>query len=202
MLKKLLLGFICSVGISSGVLAGDITSTGKSDADVYTYYGNIKSLVNDLAMRAKTQCLTSAGLAGTSTKVRTLNTGNTFAVVNGAIVVLGSSTQHSNTLGTTAVGTATGTHQIYIMTVSSGGTVTATEGTPSNATATVSLPNIPENQAMLGFLWLYGSGSTAFLPGTHSVTWATVTANYVNTLGMIDFIPGTGSINSLSLTDL
>ena len=202
MFKKLLLGFICSVGISSGVMAGDITSTGKSDADVYTYYGNIKTLVNDLAMRAKTQCLTSAGLAGTSTKVRTLNTGNTFAVVNGAMVVLGSSTQHSNTLGTTAVGTATGTHQVYIFTVSSGGTVTATEGTPSNATATVSLPNVPENEAMLGFIWLYGTGSTAFLPGTHTLSSGTLTVSYVNTQGMVDFIPGTGSTNSLSLTGL
>ena len=202
MLKRLLLGFICSIGISSVVMAGDITDTGKSDKDVYTYYTNIKSLVNDLAMRAKTQCLTSAGLAGTSTKVRTLNTGDTYTLVNGAIVVLGSSTQHSNALGTTAVGTATGTHQIYILTVASDGTVTATQGTASNATATVTVPNIPENQAMLGFLWLYASGTTAFLPGTHSVTWATVTANYVNTQGMVDFVPGSGTTNTLSLTDL
>mgnify|MGYP001565344165 FL=1 len=137
MLKRLLLGFICSIGISSVVMAGDITDTGKSDKDVYTYYTNIKSLVNDLAMRSKTQCLTSAGLAGSSTKVRTTATQNTFAVVNGSMTVLGSSTQHSNVLGTTAVGSTTGSCQIYILTVNSDGTMTATEGTPSNATGTV-----------------------------------------------------------------
>ena len=55
---------------------------------------------------------------------------------------------------------------------------------------------------MLGFLWLYATGSTSFLPGTHTVTWATVTATYVNTQGMVDLVPGSGSTNSLSLTGL
>ena len=200
MLKRLLLGFICSIGISSVVMAGDITDTGKSDKDVYTYYTNIKSLVNDLTMRAKTQTLNNPLLrsSGTQSVVGT----TTFYLVNGSMYIVGTGTKNNGAIGTTAVGTATGTHQVYAFTVNSSGTITSNEGTPSNGTATVTLPNIPENEALLGLLWLYGSGSTAFLPGTHTLTWATVTTYYVPTTGMVDFVPGSGSTNSLSLTDL
>lgn len=201
MLKRLLLGLVCSIGISSAVMAGDITDTGKSDKDVYTYYTNIKTLVNDLAMRAKTQCLSSAGLVANGTQTKTGATGNTFAVVNGRMVVIGSSTSITGALGSSAVG-STASHQIYIITANSSGTLSSTEGTPAIGTSNVTLPNIPENQAMLGFVWLYATGTTNFLPGTHTVTSGTLSVSYVNTQGMVDFIPGTGSTNSLSLTDL
>lgn len=201
-MKKYILGILGILAIPFAVHAGDITSTGMSQGDLVQFLDNTKSLVNDLAMRAKNQCLNSAGLQASGTQTKTSALGNTFAVVNGSIVAIGSSTAITGALGTTAVGTATGTHQIYIITADSSGVLTSTQGTPSNATATVSLPNVPENQAMLGFVWLYGSGSTAFLPGTHSVASGTLSVTYVNTQGMVDFIPGTGSTNSLSLTGL
>lgn len=186
----------------AGIHAGDLKSTGMSQGDLYDFLSNTKSLVNDLAMRAKNQCLSSAGLQANGTQTKTTATSNTFAVVNGGMVAIGSSTSITGALGTTAVGTATGTHQIYIITTNSSGVLSSTEGTPGNGTSSVVLPNIPENQAMLGFLWLYGTGATAFLPGTHSVASGTISVSYVNTVGMVDFVPGSGTTNSLSLTGL
>ncbi len=201
MLKRLLLGLICSAGISPAVMAGDITSTGKSDKDVYTYYSNIKSLVNDLVMRAKTQCLNSAGLVANGTQTKTGATGKVYAVVNGSMVIVGSSTSLTGALGSAAV-CSSASHQIYAITVDSSGVISSTEGTPAVGTSNVTLPNIPENQAMLGFIWLYATGTTNFLPGTHTLTTGTLSVSYVNTQGMVDFIPGSGTTNTLSLTGL
>lgn len=201
-MKKYILGILGILAIPFAVHAGDITSTGMSQGDLVQFLDNTKSLVNDLAMRAKNQCLNSAGLNASGTQTKTSTTESTYCVVDGAMVVIGSSTKITGALGTTAVGSTTGSCQIYIITADSSGVLTSTEGTPSNATATVTLPNIPEKQAMLGFLWLYGTGATAFLPGTHAVTAGTISVAYVNTQGMVDFIPGTGSTNSLSLTGL
>lgn len=200
-MKKYILSLTLLLGLSWSVNAGDITDTGMSQKDLVQFLTNTKSLVNDLAMRTKNQCLNSAGLTANGTQTKTSATGPTFALVNGQMVILGSSTSMSGSLGSTAVGSSA-SHQIYIMTVDSNGSVTSTQGTPAVGTSNVTLPNIPENQAMLGFVWLYATGSTNFLPGTHTLTWGTLSVSYVNTQGMVDFIPGTGSTNALSLTGL
>lgn len=200
-MRKYLIGLALFLGFSFSVEAGDITSTGMSQKDLVQFLTNTKSLVNDLAMRAKNQCLNSAGLVANGTQTKTGATGYTYAVVNGSLVAIGSSTSITGALGSTAVGSLA-SHQIYIITADSSGVLRSTEGTPAVGTSNVTLPNIPENQAMLGFVWLYATGTTNFLPGTHTLSWATVSASYVNTQGMVDFIPGSGSTNTLSLTGL
>ena len=199
MLKRLLLGFICSAGISSAVMAGDITSTGKSDKDVYTYYSNVKTLVNDLAMRAKTQLLSSCALTTNGTITKTGSSVG-LALVNGSLVSIPASTDMPS-LGSTALATATG-YNVYLYTVTSGGTFTTTAGTQAAGTNTITLPNIPDSEAMVGFLLLYNGSNTSFLPGTHTLTAGSITATHYNTLGMVDFVPGSGSTNTLSLTGL
>lgn len=198
MLKRLLLGFICSVGISSAAMAGDITSTGKSDKDVYTYYTNIKTLVNDLAMRAKTQLLDSAGLTTNGTITKSGEVG--LALVNGSLISIAADTNMPS-LGSTALATATG-YNVYVYTVNADGMFTTTAGTQAAGTNTITLPNIPDSEAMVGFLLLYNGSNTSFLPGTHTLTAGSITATYYNTVGMVDFVPGTGSTNTLSLTGL
>ena len=201
MTKKFLLYLLGIIAIPSVVYAGDLTSTGMNQGDLYTFLNNTKSLVNDLKMRAKTQCLSSAGLQIDTVKAKTSSSVNTYVLVDGSIVILPVDTSVTGVIGTTAVGTAT-PRQIYVITCNSSGTLTSTEGTQSAGTSTVTLPNIPENQAMVGFVWLLNGSNTSFLPGTHTLNAGSITCTYVNTVGMVDFVPGSGTTNSLSLTGL
>ena len=199
MTKKWLFPILVSMGMCSIAIGGDITDTGKSDKDVFTYYTNVKSLVNDLAMRAKTQCLSSSALTTNGTITKT-GASASLALVNGSLVSIAAS-KDMPSLGTTALATAT-PYNIYIYTVNASGTFTTTAGTQAAGTNTITLPNIPELQAMIGFLVLYNGSNTSFLPGTHTLTAGSITATHYNTVGMVDFVPGSGSTNTLSLTGL
>ena len=184
-------------GISSAVMAGDITSTGKAMQDVYTYYTNIKSLVNDLVMRTKTQLLSSCALTtnGTITKI---GSSVGLALVNGSLVSIPASTNMPS-LGSTALATATG-YNVYLYTVNSGGTFTTTAGTQA-AEQILLLCQHPGFRAMVGF-YCITMVQYSFLPGTHTLTAGSITATHYNTVGMVDFVPGSGSTNTLSLTGL
>ena len=196
MLKRLLLGLICSAGISSAVMAGDITSTGKSDKDVYTYYSNVKTAVNNLRDRAQSQCLSDGGL-------RIEPTGSTTAEIANAIYVIANGVLVTKTAGTDMAALPTGTitggnENVYCFFMSQGGTLTCTAGTMASSLASVTVPTPTANAAMIGMMRVQMAAGGTFTAGTTKLDAGSVKAAFMNTQGMIDISPG----STLSLTGL
>lgn len=196
MLKILIFGVICSLGISSSLMAGDITGTGKSDADVYTYYSNIKTNVNNLMDRAQSQCLANGGL-------RIEPTGSTTAEIANAIYAIANGVLVTKTAGTDMAALPTGTitggkENVYCFFISQGGTLTCKAGTMASTLATVTLPTPTANAAMIGMMRVQMAAGGTFTAGTTALDAGSVTAAFINTQGMIDISPGT----TLSLTGL
>lgn len=116
-------------------------------------------------------------MIGTSanTKVKILNT--TYAMVDNILVAKAPAE-------ITLAGTITNLYyNVWVLTMTSGGTVTATAGTQALTLATVVFPTIPADSCVLGFVIVHPSGTGDFVGGTTALDDATVVPNavFINT---------------------
>jgi len=147
------------------------TSFTLSDAAMRSALGEIQASLVD-------RVLTSAGLAiGTSSKAKVKIVNDTYAYVDGKLVKIAAATE------VTLSGTVTNAKtNVYVLTVNSAGTVTATMGTEGAAIGNVVFPAVPADEAMVGFVIVAPSGTGNFVGATTDLDDATVVPNavYVN----------------------
>ena len=123
-------------------------------------------------------CLSWPGLMiGTTanTKVKIINT--TYAMVDNILVAKAPAE-------ITLSGTVTNAKfNVFVLTMTSGGTVTATMGTEGATLAAVVFPTIPADSCVLGFVIVNPTGTGNFVGGTTALDDATVVPNavFINT---------------------
>lgn len=151
-----------------------VTSVGGlADASVRSALGEIQSAIVD-------QLLNTGGLAiGSSSKAKAKIANTIYAFVNGVLV-------KKTTAEITLSGTVTNAKfNVYVLTIDSAGTVTATMGTEGSTIGAVVFPAVPANSAVIGFVIVNPTGTGNFVGGTTELDDATVVPNavYVNTVG-------------------
>lgn len=156
-------------------MAKTITTSvgGLSDAGVRASLLKLQSAVTDIIFN-------SAGLAiGSSSKAKAKIANTIYAFVNGVLLT---KTTAEITLSGTIL---TATYNVYVLTIASDGTVTASMGTAGATLAAVVFPTIPADSAVIGFVIVHPSGTGSFVGGTTELDDATVVPNavYVNTVG-------------------
>lgn len=142
----------------------------------------IQDIVNPIADRVSTLCLSSAGLvikAGASAIVKA---GTVFyASAQGVLV-----TKAANTDMAALSGTVTNAKfNVYAFFIDKAGTLTSAMGTEGTTLAAVIFPPLPQGKALIGFVVINPTGTGPFVGGTTALDDATVvpTAVYVNTNG-------------------
>lgn len=130
--------------------------------------------------------LTSAGLAiGTGSKKKVKIVNDTYCYVDGTLVKIAAATEVA------LAGTVTADKfNVYVLTVDSAGTVTATMGTEGADLAHIVFPAVPADEAMIGFVIINPTGTGNFVGGAAGTDLddATVVPNavYVNTIGSLN----------------
>jgi hypothetical protein len=140
----------------------------------------LRDVIGELQGAAVDQIFNSAGLAiGSSSKAKAKIVNTIYALVNGVLVT---KTTAEITLSGTIL---TATYNVYVLTMASDGTVTATMGTAGATLAAVVFPAIPADSAVIGFVIVHPTGTGSFVGGTTELDDATVVPNavYVNTVG-------------------
>lgn len=147
------------------------TSFTLSDAAMRSALGEIQGALVD-------RVLTSAGLAiGTGSKKKVKIVNDTYAYVDGTLVKVDAATEVALS------GTVTNAKfNVYVLTVNSAGTVTATMGTEGATLGAVVMPAVPADEAMVGFVIINPTGTGNFVGATTDLDDGTVTpgAVYVN----------------------
>ncbi|PIY96080.1 MAG: hypothetical protein COY66_04985 [Candidatus Kerfeldbacteria bacterium CG_4_10_14_0_8_um_filter_42_10] len=118
--------------------------------------------------------LNSAGLAiGSSSKAAVLIANTIYGSFNGAVSV-------KTTAEIALAGTVTNAKfNVFVLTLKSDGTVTATMGTEGATIGAVVLPAIPTNEAVIGMVIINPTGTGNFVGGTTELDDATVAPNAV-----------------------
>lgn len=156
-------------------MAKTITTSvgGLSDAGVRSAIGELQSAVVD-------QLLNTAGLTlGSSSKPKLKIANTIYALVNGVLV-------KKTTAEIVVSGTVTNAKfNVYVLSIDSSGTVTASMGTEGATIGAVVFPTIPADNAVIGFAIVNPTGTGNFVGGTTDFDDATVVPNavYVNTVG-------------------
>lgn len=147
---------------------------GLADASVRSALGEMQGAIVD-------QLLNSGGLAIGSSSKKAVKIANTiYALVDGVLV------KKTTAEIAIAVGTVTNDKfNVYVLTIDSDGTVTATMGTEGDTIGEVVFPAVPANQAVIGFVIVNPTGTGNFVGGTTDLDDATVVPNavYINTVG-------------------
>lgn len=150
------------------------TSFTLSDAAMRSALGEIQGSLVD-------RVLTSAGLAiGTGSKKKVKIVNDIYAYVDGTLLTVAAASE------VTLSGTVTNKKfNVYVLTVDSEGTVTATMGTEGATLGAVVMPAVPADEAMIGFVIINPTGTGNFVGGTTDLDDGTVTpgAVYVNAYG-------------------
>jgi len=145
----------------------------------------LQALLLKLQRTASAVCLNSAGLAiGSSNKPKVKIVNTTYAYVEGVLA-------KKTTAEIVLSGTVTNAKfNVFVLSMTSGATVTATAGTQATTLAGVVFPTIPEGSAIIGFVIVNPTGTGDFVGGTTDLDDATVVPNavYVNT--PYPFLPG------------
>lgn len=127
--------------------------------------------------------LTTGGLAiGTSSKKAVKIANTIYALVNGVMV-------KKTTAEVAIAGTVTNAKfNVYVLSMTSDGTVTATMGTEGASIGAVVFPTVPADSCVLGFVIVNPTGTGNFVGGTTDLDDATVVPNavYVNTLSVFN----------------
>lgn len=145
----------------------------------------LQTIINPIADRISTACLSSAGLvikAGSSALVKA---GTAFYASAQGILV----TKVINTDMAALSGTVTNAaFNVYAFYIDSGGTLTSAMGTEGATLAAVIFPPIPVGKALIGFVVINPTGTGNFVGGTTALDDGTVVPNaaYVNTVGSFD----------------
>lgn len=126
------------------------------------------------------QLLTTAGLTiGSSSKPKLKIANTIYALANGVLV-------KKTTAEIVIAGTVTNAKfNVYVLSIDSAGTVTASMGTEGATIGAVVFPTIPADNAVIGFAIVNPTGTGNFVGGTTDLDDATVVPNavYVNTIG-------------------
>lgn len=149
------------------------TSYTLSDQKLRNALGEIQGSIVD-------QVLNSGGLAiGTSSKKAVLIANTIYALVAGILV-------KKTTAEIALSGTVTADmFNVYVLSIDSAGTVTATMGTEGATIGAVVFPAIPDDSAVIGFVIVNPTGTGNFVGATTDLDDATVVPNavYINTVG-------------------
>lgn len=147
------------------------SSEGLSNANMYSAIQKIQRTICDVVLNAAGLVIGSSAAA----KVKIANT--VYAWVDGILV-------KKTTAEIVISGTvANAAFNVYVLTISKAGTVTATMGTAGATIGAVVMPTIPDDEAVIGFVIVNPTGTGDFVGGTTELADATVAPNavYVDT---------------------
>lgn len=146
---------------------------------------NMSAMGKDRTLLSKIQnalcdvVLNSAGLAIGSSSKKAVKIANTiYAIANGTLV-------KKTTAEIALAGTITNAKfNVFVLSINSSGTVTATMGTEGATIGAVAFPAVPANEAVIGFVIVNPTGTGNFVGATTDLDDATVVPNavYVNTV--------------------
>ncbi len=146
---------------------------------------NLQLILNAIADRYSSQCLSVAGLAisGTTTKAKT-GAADTYALANAALVKVAAGTDMAALVGSVT----NAKFNVFCFYVDAAGVLTSQMGTEGATLATVVMPTVTVGKAQLGFVVINPTGAGPFIGGTTALGDATVVPNaaYVNTTGPFD----------------
>jgi hypothetical protein len=128
----------------------------------------------------QTQCLTSASLA---TNVAAVQSGSAFAaIVAGNLYVFPTATAMAALTGA-AVPNTGNIATVWAFVLSSAGALAVIQGGAGPTVGACTLPSIPDNTTVIGYLFLSNGSAGSFTPGTTSLATAGLVVNYCNTVG-------------------
>lgn len=140
----------------------------------------LRSVLLELQGAAVDQLLSTGGLTiGSSSKPKVKIANTIYALANGVLV-------KKTTAEIVISGTVTNAKfNVYVLSIASDGTVTASMGTEGATIGAVVFPTIPADSAVIGFVIVNPTGTGNFVGGTTDLDDATVVPNavYVNTVG-------------------
>ncbi len=146
---------------------------------------NLQLILNAIADRYSSQCVSVAGLqiSGTPTKAKT-GAADTYALANAVLVKVAASTD----LAALAGSVTNGKFNVFCFYVDAVGVLTSQMGVEGASLATVVMPTVPVGKAQLGFVVVNPTGTGPFVGGTTALNDATVVPNaaYINTTGPFD----------------
>lgn len=141
-----------------------------SDKTLQTAMNNIQDVISDML-------LNTGGLAIGTAKAKVKIANTIYALFSGVLA-------KKTTAEITLSGTVTNAKfNVYVLTMQSDGTVTATMGTEGATIGAVVFPAVPSGEVVLGFVIVNPTGTGGFVGGTTELDDATVVPNavYVNT---------------------
>jgi hypothetical protein len=128
----------------------------------------------------QTQCLTSPALA---TNVAAVQSGSAFAaIVSGTLYVFPTATAMAALTGA-AVPNSGNIATVWAFTLNKPGVLGVIQGGTGATVGACTLPAIPDETAVIGYLFLSNGSAGAFTPGTTSLATAGLVVNYCNTVG-------------------
>ena len=143
-----------------------------TDANFRSFIAKVQALAVDV-------CLSSAGLAiGTGSKKKVKVVNDTRYTANGVMGLVAAASE------VTLAGTITNAKfNVYVISVTSAGVVSAAMGTEGATLGAVVFPTVPADSAVLGFVIVNPTGTGNFVGGTTDLDDGTVVPNavYVNT---------------------
>lgn len=157
-------------------------------AGVGTSTADVRTALTKLQTNAVDMLLNTGGLAiGSSSKAKVLIANTIYAMIDGVLV---KKTTAEIALSGTVVNA---TFNVFVLSMTANGTVTATMGTAGATIGAVVFPTIPASSVVLGFVIINPTGTGNFVGGTSDLDGAmTPNAVYVNT-------PHPFNTNALSL---
>lgn len=121
----------------------------------------------------------SAGLAIKQASSALAKAGTAFhSIIDGTTV-----TKAANTDMAALTGDAVPTTQknVYVFTVNASGTLATRAGKAATTLAGIVFPEIPDGEAIIGFILVENATGSDFTPGTTALDTASLTVTYVNT---------------------
>jgi hypothetical protein len=205
------LGAVIFGGIKSD--AGDITSTGMYQKDLYTYLTNVQTVANELRTDHATfktavdnlklfmqNRLMSDGAVAIGSTVAKVNLGAATVCMADGVLYTVPATNDYWTLSGTVI--ASGYANKYLLCANAAKTASIVEGTQALTAAAVTLPAAPASKTVIGILTVETTG--VFTPGTTNLNAAHITDTYQDGYApaLIGDAPATLSASALSLTGL
>lgn len=151
---------------------------------------NLRSVLNKLQEGSPNIVFNSAGLAiGTGSKKKVKIVNAIYAYVDGVPLTVAASSEVA--LSGTVVNAK---YNVYVLSVNSAGTVTATMGTDGATLAAVVWPTKPADEAIVGFVIIHPSGTGNFVGATTDLDDGTVVPNAVYVNCTAPFNPNAASL--------
>lgn len=154
-----------------------------TDRGQYALYQLFNKTWNNLS----TQSLTNAGLVITATAgklVPKIGASDWYGTCNGTLVKVAAATDMPALSGSIA----NSAFNVFVFYINSAGTVSSVIGTAGTTLATIKWPELPDKQAMIGFIIINPTGSGSFVGNTTALDDVTVVPNtvYVSPEGAFD----------------